>query len=422
MKTAPLFSRRHYCAGMIGNILEHYDIALFGFLAPFLSPLFFSNYDPLTGLILTYGIMTLGILARPLGALFFGWIGDTRGRKPALCLSLGLMALVTASMGLLPTFATAGRWAPVLLGLLRGLQSFCIAGETSGGAIFILEEVQSRNKSLMSSLYGASSIAGILLACGGVAWMAGCGWIEEGWRYLYFAGSGTAVVGLFLRMGVVSDEKAVRSEKNSHSLKQLLRLYFPVFCAIACAAGFSSTTYSQAITLMHGYIPLITSFTKAEVMHWNTYLLVLDLCLLPCFGYLAVRFSKETVMLSAAFLSVVLAVPLFLLLPDAALPTVIAVRVSLIVLGVAFAAPWHAWVLELVPREHRYTLISLGTAIGSQLIGSPGPAVSLWIFQKTGWAFGPALYLIVTASLAFTAVLAMKRTSLLIRSARDTSQ
>ncbi|MBY0530171.1 MAG: MFS transporter [Rhabdochlamydiaceae bacterium] len=423
MKAASVFSQRHYYAGIVGNVLEHYDIALFGFLAPFLSPLFFSSYDHLTGLILTYALLPLGILARPLGALFFGWIGDAHGRKRALCFSLGFMALVTALMGLLPTFATVGYWAPILLALLRALQGFCIAGESSGGAIFILEEIRTLNKSLISSLYSASSIAGILLACGSVAWMAGCGRIEEGWRYLYFLGSLTALVGLVLRMGVVSCNRSLscRTARNFRQITQVLRLYFPVLCAIACTAGFSSTTYCQAMTLMHGYIPLITSYSKADVMHWNTYLLLLDLCLLPCFGYLAARFSKESLMRVAAFLSGLLAVPLFLMLPNAAFVTIIAVRVALIVLGVAFAAPWHAWVQELVAREHRYTVISLGTAIGSQLIGSPGPAVGLWIFQKTGWAFAPALYLVITAALAFIAVNGVKLLSLRMGSVKGTS-
>src|SRR5579862_8456534 len=110
-------SMRARCVGIIGNILEHYDNALFGLLAPFIASLFFEKSDPLTALILTYGMLPLGIVFRPLGSLFFGWLGDRYGRKQALSLSLVMMAAVTVSMGCLPTYATAGIAAPILLAI-----------------------------------------------------------------------------------------------------------------------------------------------------------------------------------------------------------------------------------------------------------------------------------------------------------------
>ena len=124
---------------MVGNILEHYDHALFGLLAPFLAPLFFEEKDPLTALILTYGMLPFGILMRPLGSLFFGWIGDLFGRTRALFFSLLGMAAVTFAMGCLPTHVEVGYLAPLLLALGRILQNFFAAGESVGGAIYVLE-------------------------------------------------------------------------------------------------------------------------------------------------------------------------------------------------------------------------------------------------------------------------------------------
>src|SRR5580692_11516409 len=132
-------SIRTRCIGIIGNIFEHYDNALFGLLAPFIASQFFETSDPITALILTYGILPLGIVFRPIGSLFFGWIGDRYGRRQALCLSLTGMAIATISMGCLPTYATAGIVAPCLLALCRILQNFFASGENVGGAIFLLE-------------------------------------------------------------------------------------------------------------------------------------------------------------------------------------------------------------------------------------------------------------------------------------------
>src|SRR5579862_656680 len=117
-------SLKNRIIGIIGNIFEHYDSALFGLLAPFIASLFFETQDPVTALILTYGMLPLGILFRPLGSLFFGWIGDHWGRRQALFLSLTGMGVATVLMGCLPTYATAGIYAPLLLALCRILQNF----------------------------------------------------------------------------------------------------------------------------------------------------------------------------------------------------------------------------------------------------------------------------------------------------------
>lgn len=397
-------SARQRLPGFIGNILEHYDNALFGMLAPFIAPLFFAKDDPVTGLILTYGMIPLGIFSRPIGSLFFGWIGDTWGRKNALFISLTLMAFTTVLMGFLPTYGEVGIWAPALLAAVRVLQNFCAAGESCGGAIFVLEHTEKRKKSLMSSFYDASTIAGILLASGGVALLSHLNLIESSWRYLLWAGSLTALIGVVLRLKTEEGAEFLQDSSSHLPLKEVVRSHRSALLAIICVSGFSYTTYSLAVTLMNGYVPLITSLSKSQVMDINTLLLLLDFCLLPFFGYLAMRTSNQKVMMIAAASSVIVSIPLFLLLRDAALATVIAVRVLLILLGVAFSAPYHAWAQELIPPSCRYTIISLGYAIGSQAIGGPAPALSLWLYKTMGWTGAPALYLMVTAALAFFSV------------------
>jgi MHS family proline/betaine transporter-like MFS transporter len=122
--------------------------------------------------------------------------------------------------------------------------------------------------------------------------------------------------------------------------------------------------------------------------------------LLPVFGYLAHRFGKERVMFIGSFWSAVLAIPLFYLVGGASLGMVIAIRLILVILGVAFAAPYHAWALERVAPEHRYTILCLGSALGSQLIGGPASAVSLWLYQLTEWVWAPGLYLVAIGAAA----------------------
>ena len=410
---------RDRVAGVIGNFLEHYDNALFGLLAPFIAPLFFENQDPLTALILTYGMLPLGCISRPLGSLFFGWVGDCFGRRQALFWSLLGMAFVTIGIGCLPVYNDIGIWGPLFLALAKMLQSFFAAGESTGGAIFVLEHTPVQKRGFMSGCYDASSMGGILAASGLVTLMSATGYIEQSWRLLFWAGGITAIFGIFLRLKAADGAEFVEAPQviNASVIRTLKEYKMPLL-AIILASGFSYTTYSLAFTLMNGLIPLITSITKTEVMQVNTILLVVDLLLLPCFGYLAYKYGKERIMLAGALCSALSVIPLFSLLHDASLATVIVVRLAIIIFGVAFAAPYYAWAMEIVPPRHRYLILSLGGALGSQLIGTPSSAVCLWLYKLLGWSGAPALYLLVASSAAGIVVYRYAKTGKSIQSTR----
>jgi MFS family permease len=191
-------SFRSRAAGMIGNILGNYDKSLFGLVAPFIAPLFFGPEDPVTALILTYAMLPLGFVTKPLGSLFFGRIGDRYGRKFALCCSLVGIAATTLGMGCLPVYKTIGAWAPLWLALARMLQSFFAAGESTGAALYLLENTAPGRRSLISGFYAASSIVGYVIASGLVVCFSG--YMEEGWRVLFWIGSVTAIFGVALRL------------------------------------------------------------------------------------------------------------------------------------------------------------------------------------------------------------------------------
>ena len=141
--------RRVIAAGVVGNVLEWYDFALFGVLAPVIALHFFPTADPLAGLISSYTVFAIGFLARPLGGVIFGHIGDRFGRRQALVLSVVMMAIPTAAMGLLPTYEQAGILAPILLTLLRIVQGISTGGEFSGSIIFLVEQAPGHRRGLI---------------------------------------------------------------------------------------------------------------------------------------------------------------------------------------------------------------------------------------------------------------------------------
>jgi MHS family proline/betaine transporter-like MFS transporter len=302
------------------------------------------------------------------------------------------MSFVSGCIALIPTYSQIGILAPLIFCLGRALQNFLAAGETMGGAIFLLENAPEKRHDLLSSFYNASTLGGHLLASLGVFLLSRYNFVDPGWRLLYLCGCVTALFGCLIRHSCPFIQEPVKFAQTFAKLKRTFWTHRKALLCIVICSGFGSASYSVALVLMNGLIPLISTLTKAEVMKINTHLLILDFCALPFFGWVASRMPRERLMLSASLGVVLLSVPLFLFLEGTSLIGIIAVRAVFVIFGVAFFAPFHAWAGQLVPQGSRYAVVSLGYALGSQLLGSPTAAFSLWCFQKTGMVASVAWY------------------------------
>jgi MFS family permease len=272
--------------------------------------------------------------------------------------------------------------APLLLYFTRSLQNFFAAGEIMGGAIYLIENTPGQSKNLMSSLYGASTIAGILIASIAVSLLHAFDLVEQGWRILYFCGFLTAVCACIIRTkcSEITGAPVSLSWKNmfANMWQQRQNMLLIVF-----AAGFSYATYSMAFVLMNGIIPLISPISATTNLNLNTAMLVLDVLALPLFGLMTRYTSSEKLMLMASACAAVGGIPLFFLLNSASFLAIVIVRVCLVLIGVWFSATFYSWSHQLIPSPLRYSLISFAYAIGSQLIGSPTTSISLALFRLT---------------------------------------
>lgn len=400
-------SKKQIWAGIIGNILEHYDSALFALLAPILSKVFFPTFDPIYALILTYAIIPLDILAKPLGALIFGRIGDRVGRKQSLSISIAGTALMTGLIGCVPTWETLGTAAPVLLASVRFMQKMFSAGECVGGAIYILEHQDKKHRNFLSSLYDCSTIIGFLLASTLVTIVCWFDLLESLWRGFFWLGFLTSLIAFYIRM-CEDDTNAYTPSKTPKSpLWAAVKQYRWQLLAIVAAAGLNYATFQISLVFMNGFLPLVSKVSASEVYGSNTIMLMLSMISLPFFGMLADRIGATRQMLFACIAIICVGFPLLALCENASMQTLILIRATWVILGVWFCSPFHAWTLSLIPKEHRYTLLSFGYAIGSQVIGAPLTSVSLWIYKSTGIVYAPAIYIVSVACLAFAIIWTM---------------
>lgn len=389
---------------LLGNIFDHYDTALYGLLAPFFAHHFFPAEDSLTPIIQAYALMLFSLIPRPLGSFFFGMIGDLYGGKASFTLSLIGVATVTTLMAFLPTYNDIGPWAPILLTLARMLQSFFAAGELSSSGVLLMANTPPEQKSMMSGFYNASSMGGILLSSLAVTILGVYGVPENGWRALYLLGSITLTFIYFLRKN--SPHRS--SNKNTTTAKELFwRLWeqkAPIL-TIAVIYGFSYSCYVIAFVLINALLPYVTTLSKVDAIKTNTFFMVIDFLLLPLFAWVGSFVSYRTMLLAGAAATIFLGIPLFGALEGADLNTVLAVRFLLMVIGVSFSATVLPWSQKLLPESVRFTGTGVAFALGTQLIGAPTTAISLWIFQQTHLASSAGWYWVFVACASFGLVI-----------------
>lgn len=384
-------------ATFLGNIVEHYDKVLFGLIAPFIAPLFFPKSDPIVALILIY--LPLGFIARPLGALYWGRIGDRFGRRRVLYFSILGMSCTILLTGLLPTYKALGILSAFLLHLKRGLSCFFAAGEGTAASLVLIESTEEKSKDLMSSFYEASSMIGVFIASLIITLLCFKGKVLDYWRWLFIFSGLVGLVGFWFRREAFSHEVEVKEKPvdNRESLISLIRSNWLPFLAIISLTGFSYSNYRILTKLMNGYLPIVTQITHKEMMFTHTLLILYDAMMLPFFGFVSKKIGKEKLMTASLIIAAVFIFPLFMLLKHPTTLNVFFIRMVMVTWGIALAAPFSFWSMSLIAKKERFRVISLARAFGAQWIGGSAISVSLILYKVTGWTLSPAIYVFLTA-------------------------
>lgn len=404
------FSKRDFSI-LIGNSLDHFDTALYGFLAPLLAPIFFPSADPTVSLILAYSIFATSIITAPIGAYIFGVIARVHGPLVSLSYSLIGVAVTTVMIGLVPSYEGIGAFAPLLLIILRATRGVFAAGESAIAKLFILEDKTTSEALRSSYLYQTSSIGGILLASLASSIVIYFE-IDQGWRICFWLGGVTAFSGYFLRKyktDVISLEKV--KILNSYGIGGLMTLFNHKsnLIRIALVNSFSHITYAIPFVVMNSIIPLITDIDLKTMMSFNTILLVFDMLLISIIGKKLINYAPNKIMIYSALSLGITILPLWYFTYQASLFYICCVRVWIVFLGVVFLCPLNLWCGNLIEGRDKYIVVGIANAIGASIIGKMTPAVCLWLYYYTGSQVSIAIYIVIIIAITILSLLTQVR-------------
>jgi MHS family proline/betaine transporter-like MFS transporter len=392
-------------SGVVGNVLEWYDFALYGYLAPVTATLFFPSKDPLISLVQSFAVFAVGLLARPIGGFFLGRIGDRLGRRTLLLASAVLMGAPTFLMGLLPTYASVGIMAPILLVLLRLMQGLSAGGEFTGSIIFLIEHAPPRRQGLYGSLSNVGAMIGGLLGAG-AAWLTtssmGAEALHEwGWRIPFLSGIVVSGCGFLIRWRV-SDSPAYLRLKAQGALARRANwmTYQKHFKHMVVTIGLNWVVSAGYYVV---FVWLVTDLSKVAGVALHTALgvgtlgLMFGLLCTLLMGQLSDILGRRRLLVAAALATTIGVVPLLLLSDEGTLPSAVAAQLGLALLVASFLGALPAVFVSLYPADVRCSALSVGYNIAVALFGGTAPLVATYLVKATGWSAAPGIYLAATA-------------------------
>ncbi len=403
---------RKQIAGAIGSVLEWYDFAVFGFLAPIMSPLFFPDTDPIVGLIQTYGVFAAGYLMRPLGGVLFGYVADRIGRTQALKWSIAVMAVPTVLIGLLPTYEQWGVVATGSLILLRLIQGVSVGGELIASITFLVESAPPKRRALYGSWAIFGGIGGILLGSAVVsiteALVAPEQMATVGWRIPFLLGVVIFLVGRWLRASL-SAESVVAQATDTLPVVRVLRQHLGSVLHLFAAMLIYSTSFYILFVWMPTYQTRMLPNPVDHAMDVNTITMLVLLLLVPVAGALGDRFGYRRIIVSGVALTGILAYPLFLWIDTGTFVAALSAGLIFAITVSWVQGPMPAVLAETFPKDIRNTGIGVAYNLVLGLMGGTAPMVCTWLIASTGNDAAPAYYLMVLAVISLIALSTLPR-------------
>lgn len=394
--------RRVIMASLVGTTIEWYDFFLYGSAAALVfNRLFFPQFDPFVGTILSYATYAVGFVARPVGGIVFGHYGDRIGRKRLLMLSLMLMGVATVLIGLLPTYAQIGIWAPIALVVLRLIQGFAVGGEWGGAVLMAAEHGNAARRGFWASWPQAGVAAGNLLAAGVLALMARfqseADFLSWGWRVPFLLSVLLVAIGWYIRNRVAESrafEEALAEAEAPPKLPALDVLRERPKAVVLGAGLRVGENISYYILTAFSLTFLVDVGGESRALALNALLIgaAVQFFAIPFFGHLSDRIGRRWVYAFGAFGLVGWSFAMFPLLASGSNAAIILALVVGLVLHGAMYGPQAAMIAELFPTRIRYSGASIAYQLTAIFAGSLAPIIAVWLYKDYGSAVPVSIY------------------------------
>ncbi|MBS0968664.1 proline/glycine betaine transporter ProP [Chimaeribacter arupi] len=419
--------RKAITAASLGNAMEWFDFGVYGFVAYALGQVFFPGADPGVQMIAALATFSVPFLIRPLGGMFFGTLGDKYGRQKILSITIIIMSVSTFCIGLIPSYASIGIWAPILLLLAKMAQGFSVGGEYTGASIFVAEYSPDRRRGFMGSWLDFGSIAGFVLGAGIVVIISAVigeeSFLDWGWRLPFFLALPLGIIGLYLRNALEEtpafqqhvdkleqgDREGLRDGPKV-SFKEIATRHWRSLLACIGLVLSTNVTYYMLLTYMPSYLSHNLHYAEDHGVMIIIAVMLGMLFVQPVMGLLSDRFGRRPFVIGGSIALLFLAVPCFMLINSHATGLIFCGLLLLAVILNAFTGVMASSLPAMFPTHIRYSALASAFNI-SVLIAGLTPTAAAWLVETTGDLYMPGYYLMVVAIVGLATGIFMKETA-----------
>ena len=411
--------RRAVAGASIGNAVEWFDFAIYGFLATFIAGQFFPAGDETAALLNTFAIFAAAFFMRPLGGFVFGPLGDRIGRQRVLALVILLMSAATLGIGLLPTYGAIGVLAPLLLLVLRCLQGFSAGGEYGGGAVYLAEFATDERRGVTVTFMVWSGVLGFLLGSITVtllqAVLSTAAMESYGWRIPFLIAGPLGLVGLYIRLRLSDTPQFAELSKSHQTAESPLReavstAWRSILQVIGLMIVFN-IGYYVVFAFLPSYFIKTLQFSATDAFLSITLACLVALVLILPLAMLSDRIGRRPLLIGGAVAFAVLGYPLFLLLNTGSLVAAIAAHCVLAAIESVYVSTAVSAAVELFATRVRFSGFSIGYNVCVAVFGGTTPYIVTWLTATTGDAIAPAYYLVIAAMVSLGVVLTLRESA-----------
>lgn len=412
--------RKVVAASFIGNFVEWFDYAAYGYLAVTIAAVFFPSEDRQLALMMTFGVFAISFLVRPLGGFIWGHLGDKIGRREALSWSILLMTGATACIALLPGYASIGFGAPLLLLGLRLIQGFSAAGEYAGASAFLVEYAPANRRGLYAAVVPASTATGLLLGSLMAAVLTGVlepAQMESwGWRIPFLLAAPMGLIGRYIRTKLEDSPAFLEASEDSQTqeaspVRDLFRNYWRQLLQAAGAVLLNAVGFYVILSYMPTYLSEELGLDATRSYLATTVALATYIGFIFLTGMLSDKYGRKRVLMSASIVFVLFTVPAFMLLDTGNFLVIILVQILLGGMLTLNDGTLPSFLAEMFPTKVRYSGFAVSFNLSNALFGGTAPFVATLLIATSGNLLAPGWYLMGAAVISLIAVACSVETS-----------